>query len=246
MEERHEYLLDQFFSKRLTPAEKTEMDLLLSKDPTFADTLAFEQKVAAAVISNERVQLKAILQKEEQKTSNNGFDWGIWTNKLWSMAAAIAVIAVAIWAIQPYWNSNAGSYTQHDIKFTRYANEFASAGGGQENATLQQASAAYQNGQWAEAAQLFGQITPPNPSYAFYQGVAQVGAGKYAEAIAVLQPLVTGHNPDYATPAQYYMALAYYLSGDKKQAQTAAAAYLATAQQLGDETMRAQAALMAQ
>lgn len=243
MEERYEYLLDRYFSRKLSPDEKREMDTLLTKDPVFADVFGFQQKVAAAVISNERAQLKAILQKEESKPSG-GSGWTIWTKTLLAVAAAIVVIAVAMPALTPYFQGKTGTETA--IAFTRYPNEFASAGDNTSDDLLQRASNAYQAGNYPEAAALFGQITPPNPAYSFYQAVSWVGAANYTLAIPALESIANANNPDYSAPARYYLALSHYLSGNAAAAKTAAAQYLQTTPRPGDEKMRSAAQQMAQ
>jgi hypothetical protein len=243
MEERNDYLIEQYFSRRITPAEKAEMDEILRKDPVFADEFGFQQKVAAAAIGNERAQLKALLQQEESKISksNPPKGWSVWTKSMLAIAAAIALIAVAMPAVWPYL-SGQGDATP--IAFNRYPNEFASAGGPTDASLLQQASDAYQAGAYAKAADLFGQVQPTAPAYQFYKGVALVGATDYAAAIATLQPLVAANDPDYAAPAHYYMAVAHYLSGDKAAAKASAKSYLATPAKPGEDQMRKQAEAM--
>ncbi len=245
MEERYEHLIEQYFSRRITPAEKTELDLLLTKNPVLAEEFGFQQQVAAATIGNERAQLKALLQQEESKRSDNNnppTGWSIWTKTVLAIAAAITLIAVAIPAVWPYLT---GSGDAPAIAFNRYPNEFASAGGTTSASLLQQASDAYQAGQYAQAADLFGQIQPTTPAYQFYRGVALIGASKHEAGIAVLQPLALANDPDYAAPAHYYMAVAHHFLGKKAAAQAAAKNYLATPAKPGEEQMRAQAQVLA-
>ncbi len=242
MEERYEYLLDQYFSRRITPAEKNELDLLVANNPAFADVFGFQQKVSAAVISNERTQLKALLQQEEAKKNKGGFDtggWSIWTKTLMAAAAAI-MVAVAIYFINFY-----GKAAETQMAFIPYPNEFASAGGGDATTILEKASNDYQAGQFAAAAAGFGQLDKSVPAHVFYYGVSLVGAKDYQKALEILSPLVVSRNPDYAIPAQYYIAWSHFQIGNLEGAKLTATAYLKNPAKKGEELMRANAQKMA-
>jgi hypothetical protein len=243
MEERYEYLLDQYFSRRITPAEKKELDLLVANNPEFADVFGFQQKVSAATISNERTQLKALLQQEEAKNNKGGFGtggWSIWTKTLMAAAASI-MVAVAIYFIAPN-----GTAAEHQMVFIPYPNEFASAGGGDATSILQKASNDYQAGQFAAAAAGFSQLDKSVPAHTFYYGVSLVGAKDYPKALEVLAPIAVSGNPDYATPAQYYIAWSHFQSGNLPGAKVTAKAFLKNPAKKGQELMRANAQKMAE
>ena len=242
MEERYEYLLDQYFSRRITPAEKNELDLLVANNPAFADEFGFQQKVSAAVISNERTQLKALLQQEEAKKNKGGFGdggWSIWTKTLMAAAAAAIMVVAVIY----FWPPNKAVETP--MAFIPYPNEFASAGGGDATTILQKASNDYQAGQFAAAAAGFGQLDKSVPAHVFYYGVSLVGAKDYQKALEILSPIATSGNPDYAIPAQYYIAWSHFQSGNLEGAKLTARAYLKNPAKKGDELMRANAQKMA-
>jgi hypothetical protein len=244
MKERYEYLLDQYFSRRITPAEKNELDLLVANNPAFADVFGFQQKVSTTVISNERTQLKALLQQEEAKNNKGGFGtgggWSIWTKTLMAAAAAI-MVAVAIYFI----NLN-GKAVEMSMTFIPYPNEFASAGGGDTTSILQKASNDYQSGQFAAAGAGFSQLDKSVPAHAFYYGVSLVGAKDYPKALEILAPIATSGNPDYAMPAQYYIAWSHFQSGNLAGAKLTAKAYLKNPVKKGQELMRANAQKMAE
>ena len=242
MEERYEYLLDQYFSRRITPAEKNELDLLVANNPAFADVFDFQQKVSAAVISNERTQLKALLQQEEAKNNKGGLGaggWSIWTKTLMAAAAAI-MVAVAI-----YFMGGDGKTGDNQMVFVPYPNEFASAGGGDATTILQKASNDYQAGQFEAAAAGFGQLDKSIPAHVFYYGVSLVGARNYPKALEILAPLAVSGNPDYAVPAQYYIAWSHFQSGNLDGAKITAKAFLKNPAKKGQELMRANAQKMA-
>jgi hypothetical protein len=217
--------------------------VLVANNPAFADVFGFQEKVSAAVISNERTQLKALLQQEEAKKNKGGFDtggWSIWTKTLMAAAAAAIMVAVAIYFINPI-----GKAAETQMAFIPYPNEFASAGGGDATTILQKASNDYQAGQFEAAAAGFGQLDKSVPAHVFYYGVSLVGAKDYKNALEILAPLVVSRNPDYAIPAQYYIAWSHFQSGNLEGAKLTATAYLKNPAKKGEELMRANAQKMA-
>ena len=232
MDTRDEYLLDQYFSRRITPAESTEMKERIASDGEFADTFSFEQKVAAATINRERQALKQQLQlSERQSSAATSKGWTVWVK--YGMAAA-AAIALLFFALPMLFNQP----DQPAITFVPFTNEFATAGE-QGASVLEQASRAYQAGEYSKAAELFGSITPQTDAYTFYQGVALTGDKQYDAAIEVLLPLARTGAAEYANPAHFYLALAYSQLGNTNAARAEAALYLATKARRGDEKMRA-------
>ena len=236
MNERYEYLLDQYFSRRITPGEQSELDQLKATDPDFADMFAFQRKAAAAVIRHERDQFKATLQQEEAQYNKGGSNgWSVWTKYSMAAAAVVAVVLIARYFIP-------GTTTAAPMAFVPYPNEFAVAGTSDDTSPLKQASNAYQAGDYAAAAAQFAATDPSVEAHRFYQGVAQAGAGQYAEAIATLQPVANNTSSEYAPPALYYIAWSYFKTNNKPAAKTAATAYLATPKKKGDDTFRKNAA----
>jgi hypothetical protein len=225
MNNRDELLIEKYFSRDITPAEQEELQRRMVDDAELADNFRFQQTTAAAIIKNERAQLKAVLQETEKKRTEVTGGWSVWTR--YSIAAA-AAIALLLFAIPDTRRAILGGEAPlaQEIQFTPYPNKFAMAGAQDAKTTLEKASNAYQAGSFATAAELFGQIDPQQPSYVFYRGVALVGAKEYASAIAVLIPVSQQSDSEYSGPALYYLAEAYWKSNNKAAAKNAAKTYL--------------------
>ena len=217
MNERYEYLLDRYFSRRITAAEKAELEQLNASDPVLAEDFEWHRKVAAATMNTQRASFKAALQNEEQryrKSPDSG--WPVWVKYSYAAAAVIAVALAAVF----FWPAPSTA----PVAFVPYPNEFASAATG-DTSPLQQASDAYQAQQYADAARLFESLDGPNDAYRFYSGVALAGSGDWQKAIDALTPL-TQNSGEYSAIAWYYIAWCEQQSGHADKARAAAQRYL--------------------
>ena len=225
MNNRDEYLIEQYFNRHITPAEQEELQQRLGSQAELAEDFRFQQLTAAAVTKKERAQLKAVLQEAEKKRTTVTDGWSVWSRYSIAAAAAVALLLIA-WNLFDKGNNGIKAPMAQEIEFTPYPNEFAVAGVQDAKTTLENASNAYQKGNYQQAADLFGQIDPQKPVYVFYRGVALVGAKDYTGAITVLEPISQNSNDEFAGPALYYLAEAYWKSNNKSAAKNAAKAYL--------------------
>ncbi len=236
MNNRDEYLMEQYFSRQITPAEQGELQHRITEDAELADQFRFQQLTAAATIKSGRAQLKATLQEAEKKRSDTATSgWSVWSRYSVAAAAAVAILFFAV----PYLLKMVNP--EPEIAFVAYPNEFATAGPQDAQTTLDSAASAYQAKNYTRAAALFAQVNPQKSVHIFYQGVSLAATQDYTAAIAVLLPLSQNTDDEYAAPALYYLADAYWNTGNKEAAKTAAKAYLATAPKRIEAPLRANA-----
>ena len=242
MNNRDEYLIEQYFSRRITPAEKNELEQRIADDAGLADQFRFQQITAAAVIKNERAKMKAMLQEVEKKSRPRPSI----TVPMWTRYAAAAALALLLLAIPGVRNSlfGPGQVEAKKIEFVPYPNEFSVAAIQTVETQLDSASAAYKSQNYRLSADIFSRIEPQKPAYVFYRGVSLVGAGDFAKAIEVLTPLLQDKQGEYAGPAQYFLAEAHWKSNNKEAAVSAAKAYLETPAKKSEGVFRANAQAM--
>lgn len=219
MNELDEQLAEKYFSGRISPAEKAKLDARVQEDAEFADYFAFEQKTAATIIHKERSRLKEQLRQAEANRSPKGGLSVVWVRRALSAAAAVALLIIGWRLITTPDNPTS------DITFVPYPNTFASAGGSGQS-IQEQASQAYQAGEYAQAASLFAQLN--TDAGRFYAAVSEAGNKNYSSAIPNLAPFVNDPNSEFQGPALFYTAWALYQSGDKANAGIYAKRYLAT------------------
>lgn len=242
MNNRDEYLIEQYFSRRITPAEQNELEQRIANDAGLADQFRFQQITAAAVMKNERAKMKSMLQEAEKKSKQRS----TLVVPMWGRYAAAAALALLLLALPGVRNSlfGPGQVEAKKIEFVPYPNEFSVAAIQTVETQLDSASAAYKSQDYKLAADIFSRIQPQKPAYVFYRGVSLVGAGDFSKAIDVLTPLSLDKQNEYYGPAQYFIAEAQWKSNQKQAALTAAKAYLETPAKKSEGVFRTNAQAM--
>lgn len=243
MNNRDEFLIEQYFSRRITPAEQTELEQRIADDAGLADQFRFQQITAAAVIKNERTRMKAMLQEAEKKSKPRSTIVVPMWSRYAAAAAAFALLLVALPGVRKTL-FGPGQVEARKIEFVPYPNEFSVAAIQTVETQLDSASAAYKAQNYRLSANIFGRIEPQKPAYVFYHGVSLVGAGDFDKAIEVLTPIAQDKQSDYYAPAQYFIAEAYWKSNNRAAAVTAAKAYLETPEKKSESVFRANAKAM--
>ncbi|MBK8554387.1 MAG: hypothetical protein IPL65_00815 [Lewinellaceae bacterium] len=222
MENRYLQLIEKHLHRELTAAEQQELDEILLQNPILADDMAWRQKVMDAWTLLENRRLKSILQQAEagfQQSKVVKFDF----RRLSAIAAALLAVVAAVWFLRPVSAPDAADF------FSAYPDKIIVRSEGQGQLE-QQAIQAYQAGNFKAAAIHFGKLQSAYPDsllYAFYHGVALVGAQDYTRAEEILLP-VSQQNEfgSYQTNALWYLALAQTGAKDFPSARKNLEAYL--------------------
>jgi len=226
---RTEHLIESFFAHELSETEVQELHGLLAKDPDAAAEFEWQKRLAGPV---RQLSLAGSIQNATWREAvRPPFRQVTMWRQIRAIAAAIAVIAIAVWFVLPM---NSLDRTV-DKNFAYYPNKTpynsrggATDGGEQAPQAVYDAFKLYDDAKHKQAAEALGNIAaafPDKLEYRFYQGVALLADEQYPAAAAALQP-VADSNDSYKTASLYYLGLAYAGAGDKEQARKALQAYL--------------------
>ena len=235
MDTRTDQLIESYFSNTLTDSEAQILRELLASDPETAREFDWRRRLAGEV---GKLSLADGIQDPTWKNSlQPPFRTLISWKKILFAAAAVALLAVAVWFVtKPAEKPVPRLQAIADDYFRYYPNklQFNSLGGPAQGADSvpQQVLDAFQlyddTTRFRESAGALGAVAaafPEKQEYRFYQGVALLGDHQYAAAAAVLQPLTETDNT-YSVPARYYLGLAYAGAGDRERAKKALQGYL--------------------
>lgn len=219
MENRAEYLLELHFSNSLTETEAKELKQLAANDPSIAEEIAFQHRLASSMHSGalvNSIQNQAWREAATKPFPNGALKIRMWSGYAIATAAAITLFIVARLALQTpdlmtvvkentmeYPNTMAFKSLSNEA--TRYPSEVI------------QAFALYDQKNYAKAATALEGIAntyPEESDYRFYWGVALVHDKQFDKAILVLTPLVQSQ-AEKNIPARYYLGLACAGKADK-------------------------------
>lgn len=213
---RAEYLFDAFFAHRITPAEQEELDALLKTDAAAKAEFGFQLEIREAFRLKERRELKANLQRLEQRPE------GIPHLKWWAVAASIVVLIGVAWYFGLHSNQKDYSelYSAHFEVYPNVVVPLERSGSGEVPNLTKEAFDQYENEAYEEAYLSFRQLhEKEGEEYAFfYAAVSLMASEKYAAAIDRFESKDTWESQRFETASKWYLALAYLKAGDEKNA----------------------------
>lgn len=210
--------IEDYFTGKLSAAEKQIFEDKCTSDPAFAGEVAFY------------ISARDKLNQELYAQKKNEFD-NLYTQLAaqprpvikriypYIAAAAACLILFIGWRFffaQPSMQSIAGNYIQDNLK------TLGVAMGGQQDG-LRQGVAAYNNGNYTEAERIFKSISiaePGNPEPVQYLGQVYLLTERYNEAVAQFDRL-SKDTALYSNPGLFYKAIALMKraqKGDREQA----------------------------
>lgn len=207
----HENLIVSYFESNLTPQEKVLFDELMQTDPTFAKTVAFEEKVKKAIILSERQVLKKELQALELESKTRAKPQKV---KWWYIAASVVVLLGISWFFVTQGSSNKQLYASF---FEPYPNTVAPLVRNSSQANLKtDAFSAYEQGDYKKASHLFHELFgQTEEEYALFYNAMSLMMVDQTEAAAVILA-DTSWTVDYKEKSNWYLALCY-LKQEKTQ-----------------------------
>jgi tetratricopeptide (TPR) repeat protein len=206
-------LIEKYFEQSLSVEEQIEFERLLKADEDFKKEFDFENNLKKAFSLNERQALKQKLSSfDEVKTVKIN-------NKKWFYAAAclFAVIGFSVWFSLQQPNNDELFNTYYQT----YPNVVAPSVRGAEADNLKtKAFAAYDEGNYQTAVQLFAQIYKIDKSdYALlYQAVSLIELKELEAAKQTLTKFDDAKNSEYTPYYYWYLALVELKTNKKEKA----------------------------
>lgn len=230
MNYRAEQLIESYFANALSEAESQELKTLLASDQEAAAEFAWQQSLARQV---SKLSLSKSIQNDTlRQAAKPPFRRVNMWRTLLVAAAALALVVVAYLFIPGSGNSEA----LVAASFEHFPNKmkFKNLGASEETVPpdVLEAFAEYDKKNYTAAAAKLTTIANANPTridFRFYQGVAQIGAHQYREAIAALTAVADDASSTYSTASRYYLGVAYAHEKDIPQAKKYLEAYMAAA-----------------
>ncbi|MCD7972365.1 MAG: hypothetical protein LUG18_06820 [Candidatus Azobacteroides sp.] len=235
-EEERQDIIDRYLQDEMTPEEKKGFEERLEHDPVLKKELlmtrhiktVFERKGEQEMLKN-----AGNLSEEELKTMMiNIENQHMKTNKripLIIMLAAIAAVAFVIVYIggQPRY----GADQLFNEFYTTQPYETVPYRGGtpmdeEKDKLLVEASALYEQGEYAKALEIFDKITADMnledtpEEVIFYSAISMLEENKLPEAIERLSYLEAADNSDFQQDAAWSLALAYLKDNQRSEAKT--------------------------
>lgn len=210
--------IEDYFTGRLSAAEKQAFEDKCESDPAFANEVAFY--ISARDRLNQELHNEKKKEFDELYIKLEAQPKPILRRIYPYVAAAAACLILFIgWRLfftPPSMQNLAGNYIENNLK------SLGTSMGGQQD-TLQQGIAAYNNGNYSEAERIFTFLSvadPANPEPVQYLGQVYLLTDRYNEAIVQFDKLskITGM---YSNPGAFYKAIALMKraqKGDREQA----------------------------
>lgn len=195
-------LINHYFEGNLTAQERVLFDQLMDTDQAFADSVAYEKKVKAAITLENRKSLKAKFVSIESRKSSKPF------NKQWLYIAASIVVLLGISMF--FINQTPSNDKLFATYFEPYPNTVSPiVRNPTQKTTKYDAFSAYESGDYHKASQLFGELGQSTfEEYVpFYQSMAFLMTDNVTDAYGILTK--TKWSPDYREKANWYLALCY-------------------------------------
>lgn len=210
--------IEDYFTGKLSTAEKQAFEDRCASDPAFADEVAFyisARDRLARELHNQKMTEFGKLYKELAAQPKPLM------RRIYPYIAAAAACLILFfgWRLffsAPPMQNLADNYIRNNLSTLGVA-----MGGQQES--LRQGVAAYNNGNYAEAERIFKSVSgaePGNPEPVQYLGQVYLLTGKYNEAIVQFDEL-SKNTALYSNPGPFYKAIAFMKraqKGDREQA----------------------------
>ncbi len=244
MENRDIYLLERYFDRTLTAAERTELESRVATNAALAREFDWQKQVAAGFARADAEALKAQLQAEENRAAESPLRVS-WYNpgvRLYAIAAALVFALGAIW----FFNRGPRLTPQELVaqNFSAFENRYADRARGGEtrpapgmvqadstfDIRMAEALAPYSRTEFHASEELLRRIRPETReqkmALRFYVGNCILGQRRYADSFKMFEPLTREPN-FWQAEAQWYLALAQLGAGQTAEAKASLQAYLA-------------------
>lgn len=231
MEHRTELLIESYFAGTLSEAETQELKELLAANPKAAESFAFQQKLAAQARQGQKLSIAGSIQKKDWKDAAKPPFRTVKMNRiLWAAAATIALLILANLFMPQAISNLAGGGKPRDLvaeSFEHFPNKmkFKNLGENPEPVSpdVIEAFSLYDQKKYREASWKLADVCANNQTrldYRFYLGVCLMAEHNYSQTINMLVAVANDPNSSYATPAKYYLGVAYAGIKDVKQSKS--------------------------
>ena len=205
--------IEQYLADELSPEDKAAFEARLAEDPALKRRMKIARQLDEAFDGAEvfalRKELHAIRELRSKPKLRRFPRWS------YAAIAAAVVILVLVWVnVGPPSQSPEALFADNYSAYPMLINSRADSVSDELGAAM----VAYQNGEYAFAAEAFGSLQSETvrPEFLrFYEAVSLLGAKDGAGAIRILTVLDL---PELAEPRQWYLALAYLQSGQPEAA----------------------------
>ncbi|MEN8186312.1 MAG: CDC27 family protein [Bacteroidota bacterium] len=213
-------LIEKYFENSLTEKEQALFDDLLKNNQNFQDEFNFQKDLKKVITVNQRESLKSTLQGFEKKLRKTR----VIQLKHWAAAASVILILGLGYLIfqTSFNNSSEKIYADY---FEPYRNIIHPVVRGERADTIEAiAFAAYENGKYYKAINLFNSVENTDADYIkFYEAMCYLKLNKIQEAIDLLLPIATSSNMEesrfnFKQKANWYLGLAYLKNGERNKA----------------------------
>lgn len=207
-------LIQRYFLNELSNQEEREFQALLKKDENFKQEFTFQKNLKKVIKAEERLKLKAKLNKFEQDIEKNSRTNTNWNN--WLVAASVLLlIAVGWFSYNTLFNTNYNNL--YATNYRTYPNTVYTITRGDSIETLERkAFAAYDSGDYVYAINYFKELQKDdNLDYVdFYLAQAYLKSDSVQKSIALFKNIIES-NKLFVGESNWYQALAYLKLGDK-------------------------------
>lgn len=211
----NEELLDAYFERTLSDEEEREFQRLMQEDAGFRDEFAFRQELRQALRRQEREELRNLLTGHAGKSRQFSV-----RRYIPVMVAATIVLLVAIGYLIMKDTVRPDPTALYLAYFEPYENVIHPIERGNPVQDLvSRAFYAYENENYEEAIELFGQLAvqEPDPYIDFYNGIVLLQLDRDQEAVARFQEYLGSDGP-LKDRAEWYLALGYLKLGELQKA----------------------------
>jgi predicted Zn-dependent protease len=214
MDQKDTSLLDQYFDNLLSPDERKAVEARVQNEPELAASFALRQEQA------DWLGREAGRRAMQAQTADLGTEFfGVqastpapmqvsWSRRWLAAAAAITLLAVAVWFLNRTETPAYAAYSQHaPLQLTQRGNV---------EATKLAAETAFNSGKYEEALPLIQQLRSQQPDQvvlALYEGICCLETGRNTEANTIFQSIANG-NSALKGEGTWYLALNYWKNGD--------------------------------
>ncbi len=231
MEEQEKYdLIEQYLSGKMEKAAQLDFENQLKSNSALQQEVVLHRQVEESLkgegIHDFRAKLKKADQKWETKHSNPKASTPIFSlpiRRLLLVAASFLLLVLAYNFFDS--SSNQGGtnlYAQHFTPYKMVLNQRSSSNAPNTSPALTQAIEAYEQKDFATAAQAFATLQQESPkvlSLVFYQAISELSQQKPQTAIPLLKNILAQAPPLFVEQSQWYLALAYLQMEDQGAAQ---------------------------
>lgn len=214
MEENNTYLIDRFFSGKITSEEKENFEEKIKADPLFKKEFEDYKELVAGIkyasVKENFYKIKELEKKANQKNDQTFLD------NYWSVAAVVAVIVVgSIYYVSSWGNRFERIYNQYFEPYPVLSENITRSDNGEVTAGFR----FYQQGKFDLAITEFQKMDQQDPFIQYYLGIAYLANDNGSEAIKYLRDIM---NKDFMlyTQAKWYLSLAYLEQGRLDEARS--------------------------